>query len=450
LSDAETAPASIKVAAAKGGPWWQQMRSPVFDDWILQGLAANKEFAAARARLEEARENSQAEKSRLFPNIFFRASGGAQNFDGNSTGISQDTNVPGGSTQSVAVRGIAAISPTAIIPIDLFGRIKRSIEEQRAFSDVREFELQEVYVATTANIARQLIGISVSHDAGKYFSEIVAQDLAAVRFTEQAFEAGAATRQQILEARERLSKDQSLTPGAEEDESLARHSLAILLGKAPSDISGPQISLRDFSVPEEISITFPSELVHERPDILAAEASLHMASARVGVATARLYPDIDLSAGFSYQIPFGADVATLGGDHLWSGLLGLAQPIFDGGALNARRRAAIAAYNSALQVYQQVVLNAFKQTADLIQAVRSDSLKLKELSQVSQIRAASVHIVSQSLDAGDVGIVDLLMARRDAANADVQLARARAKLIIDYIDLLSSSSAVPKKALAIE
>src|SRR6202041_1586670 len=164
-------------------------------------------------------------------------------------------------------------------------------------------------------------------------------------------EAGTVPDSDVVTAESQLAADETLQPGLEQQLSVAKHALAVLLGRAPGDWSPPDFNLAALTLPSQLPVSVPSELVHQRPDIQAAEAQLHAASAQIGIATAQLYPSITLSAGGSASSLNGGELFSPGG-LVWSVAAGLAQPIFDGGMREAERRAALAAYKASAADYQ--------------------------------------------------------------------------------------------------
>ena len=141
--------------------------------------------------------------------------------------------------------------------------------------------------------------------------------------------------------------------------------LAVLAGKTPSEWSAPAIRLSNLRLPASLPLELPSDLVHQRPDILAAEAELHGASAAVGVATAALYPSLVLNGAYGGNNTAPNAVFTPNAQ-FWSFGAGLTQPIFEGGTLRYKRRAALDAYDAALAGYRKTVLTAFAQVADAL------------------------------------------------------------------------------------
>jgi NodT family efflux transporter outer membrane factor (OMF) lipoprotein len=162
-----------------------------------------------------------------------------------------------------------------------------------------------------------------------------------------------------------------------------RHALAVLLGRTP-DRAPEALPLANFVLPAEVPVSVPSELLKQRPDVLAAEAAVRAASAEVGIATGNLFPHLSLSASLGSAAFDKAKLFT-GAGTIWGATASLTQPIFHGGALRAQRKAAIASYEAANAQYRQTVLGAFQNVADTLTALDQDALAL----QAAQSGAAS-------------------------------------------------------------
>jgi NodT family efflux transporter outer membrane factor (OMF) lipoprotein len=216
---------------------------------------------------------------------------------------------------------------------------------------------------------------------------------------------------------------------------VAKHALAVLLGRAPGDWSPPNFDLAALALPKQLPVSMPSELVHQRPDIQAAEAQLHAASAQIGIATARLYPAITLSAGLSFTaLDLGQMFNPAG--LVWSIAAGLTQPIFDGGTRQADRRAALAAFKASAADYQQTVLQAFGQVADILQALTHDAHLLAAQQRALDLASEAVRLQRISYERGGTGILDLLDAERQRQQALLGYVRAEVQRYQDTIALL--------------
>jgi len=228
---------------------------------------------------------------------------------------------------------------------------------------------------------------------------------------------------------------------------IARHALAILLGQAPAD--GPDLALdwSRISLPRDVPVTLPSELAHRRPDILAAEAELHSATAAVGVATSNLYPKVTLSASGSQEAIktgrlFDAD------SFAWSLIGGITAPLFDGGTLRAERRAALEAVNISAAKYRQTVLQSFGQIADLLEALSHDGELLAAQSKALDTAHSSVDLARQSYKEGNVGVLQVLDAERQSQQARLGFLRAQAQRYMDTAQLLLAMGGAPEPELA--
>ena len=188
--------------------------------------------------------------------------------------------------------------------------------------------------------------------------------------------------------------------------------------------------------PTEMPVTLPSTLARQRPDIRASEALLHQASANVGVATANLYPQFSLSAGIGSERTSIQDIVN--GLNIWNIGLNLTQPIFHGGELRAKKRAAEAAYDAALASYQQTVLQALQQVADALTALHNDAHELHARDDAAQRARANLEIARAQYSAGGVSQFSLLDTQRQALQTALDQTHAQAARLSDTAALFQS------------
>jgi NodT family efflux transporter outer membrane factor (OMF) lipoprotein len=208
-----------------------------------------------------------------------------------------------------------------------------------------------------------------------------------------------------------LARTRSTLPVLEQQIESMRHRLAVLLGQPPGSVTLPELELGvDLQLPTELPLSLPSALARQRPDIRAAEALLHEATARVGAAQANFYPDITLSAtaGGVAVAPFISGTA---GFALLAA--SIAQPLFSGGALRAEEQAAEAVFAQAGAAYQEVVLSALQDVADTLAALDADARILRERSEAARFAETAYGIASQQYEAGGVSLLTLLEAERN-------------------------------------
>jgi NodT family efflux transporter outer membrane factor (OMF) lipoprotein len=263
---------------------------------------------------------------------------------------------------------------------------------------------------------------------------ILVDDQTDLKLVQGAFEAGGASRVDLLNAQSQLANDETLLPPLRRELSLAQHALALLVGQTPAEWSAPDFALEEFAAPAELPLTLPSELAHRRPDILAAEAQLHAANAAVGIAAASLYPQITLAASAGLQAT--ALHALFDASSNAGGLTGsLTQPLFDHGALRARERAAIDALHAARASYEQVVLGAFGQVADSLEALDHDTELLRSEQSALSISSENLALTRDSYSAGNTGVLQVLEAERQSQQARLGLVRAEALRDQDAVQL---------------
>ena len=215
-----------------------------------------------------------------------------------------------------------------------------------------------------------------------------------------------------------------------------RHTLAVLLGRMP-DQAPAALSLSDLHVPAALPLAVPSELLHLRPDILAAEAAVRAAADEAGAATASMFPSLTLSAAYGrggfdwshFTSPIGA---------IWTVGASLTQPVFHGGALLARRRQYRATYDAAVAQYKQTVLSAFENVADTLESLDEDAATLKQTERAAAA-AAALHGSSEArYKLGAAPFYATLMAGQQYRSANVQVIRATAARLADTAALLDS------------
>jgi NodT family efflux transporter outer membrane factor (OMF) lipoprotein len=217
----------------------------------------------------------------------------------------------------------------------------------------------------------------------------------------------------------------------------ARHRLAVYTGRPPSAPDLPEFTLAQLKLPPELPVSLPSALARQRPDIRASEALLEQAGARVGVATANLYPQITLSAqGGSLAGKFGDLFSSGSGFYFLSAAL--AQPIFHGGELQAKRRSAVAAYDQAAAGYRDAVLKGFQDVADTLRALEADAAKLSQRSEATARAREYERITAARYAAGGVSQSALLEAQRRLRQARLDETQAAADRYADSAALVQA------------
>src|SRR3546814_883077 len=224
------------------------------------------------------------------------------------------------------------------------------------------------------------------------------------RITEKQYELGAVALTDVLSARTRVEGTRATLPELRQQLTETRNQLAIYLGQTPVEQDSATLDLGALTLPQAIPLSLPSQLAQQRPDIRAAEAQLHQASANVGVATANLYPNLTISGSYGAQATSGNLFEAA--NEVWNIAGGLTAPIFHGGELRARKRAAVARYDQAFANYRQVVLQAFANVADSLHALDNDAQALQSRYAALQSADQNLDLVQQAYKAGAVGYLN--------------------------------------------
>jgi NodT family efflux transporter outer membrane factor (OMF) lipoprotein len=207
-----------------------------------------------------------------------------------------------------------------------------------------------------------------------------------------------------------------------------------VLGQAPAGELPADVELSQITLPHDVPAALPSELAHRRPDILAAEARLHAATSAVGVAESNLYPKIQLSATLGQQGVRPEQIFD-SANTAWSLISGLTAPVFDGGTLRAEKRAAIDAMRASAADYEEIVLEAFGQVADLLEAVEHNAEQLDAQDQAQQTAQTSLDLARRSYAEGNAGVLLVLDAERSYQQARLGYVRAEAQRYVDTAEL---------------
>ncbi|HXW22474.1 MAG TPA: efflux transporter outer membrane subunit, partial [Rhodomicrobium sp.] len=320
---------------------------------------------------------------------------------------------------------------------DVFGGTRRLVEQESALAEFQHLELAAAYLSLTGNAVTQAINIAAAREQIAAAQEILSVDERNLDLVRVSFEAGKSAQTDVLSAQSQLDGDQTLLPPLRQQLSAARHALAVLAGKAPAEWSPPDFDFTNLELPLDLPVRLPSALVRERPDILAAEAQLHAASAAIGIATAQLYPNINLSASWTQE---SASMGTLfdSSNGLWSLVSSLTAPIFHGGTLEAQRQEAIDAFAAQLGTYRETVLQAFGQVADVLRALQHDAELLAAQQRALETAQASLSLAQDSFAAGQASFLQVLDAQRLYQQARLGYAKAKGQRYLDTAQLFEA------------
>jgi NodT family efflux transporter outer membrane factor (OMF) lipoprotein len=413
--------------------WGGVFASAPLNALIRQAFLDNYDIVAARETLAQAEASVKAQSGSLLPQASLDALAGRQKY-----GVA----LFGPSNFFIPPFTYYEVGPSLSWTLDLFGGGQRRVERQQALAEYQSHELDAMYVVLSGNVVSQAVMLATVKAEIAVLQRILVSDEKTLALVQASFEAGAATRMDLLEAQNRLMADRALLPPLKQRSSLSYHTLSILVGKAPADWLPPDLDFEHLTLPKTLPFSLPSELVRKRPDILAAEANLHAASATVGVATANLYPSLTLSANM-FQEALTPTRLFYGMSNAWALAGGLSIPIFNGGTLSAAKSEAEHAYLVALAEYRQTVVHAFSQVADALTALDHDTEMLDALKDTLATTKASLDLAQKSYEAGNAGLLQIEATQREFAQAELRLMETQSQQRLDATQLFVALGGSP-------
>jgi len=341
--------------------WWEAYRSPQLSAWVEEALAKNYSLAQAEHNLAGAREQLRGQIGEsMFPTVDAVIQSNRQRALGLPT-MGPQTNL----------YNVFAGELSASYTFDLFGVERYANSALAAQVDAQSYQLDAARRALAANLVIAAVNGAALRAQVEATERLVALADADTAEMQRRLTFGSASRGDLLNAQSGAEALRASLPGLRTQWQAARHALAVLMGRTP-DAAPPDLNLSDLTLPERVPVAVPSDLLRQRPDILAADAALKVAAAQEALATAEMFPSLSITASFG-QSGFSWPKATSAGGAVWGIGASLTQPLFHGGALQARRRAAQDAYQASQDNYRQTVLNAFQNVADALSALTHDA-----------------------------------------------------------------------------
>lgn len=384
-----------KIAA----DWWRLFDCPKLDAVVVQSAANNPTLQAAQAALRQSQDNLQAGYGIFYPQLGASFQPTRQQFSparfGENTGSS--------------TFNLYTFSTTVTYVLDVFGGERRTVESLGAQVEVQYYNTKGTYLTLSGNIVNALIAEAAYSAEIEATRQVIGFLDEQTRVTTAQAEAGVVPYANLLSIQSQLATTEATLPPLLQQLEHTRHLLATLAGQAPADWAPPRITLAELKLPNDLPVSLPSELVRQRPDILMAEAELHSASAQIGVATANMFPNFNLTANYGLN---STTLSTLfaGSAAFWTMGAAVATPLIQGPTLWYQRKAAIDAYQQALANYRQIVLAALAQVADALDALQHDAEALKAQSLALNAAAEALRLIQANYEAGTVNYLQVLIA----------------------------------------
>ena len=400
--------------------WWSLYKSKQLDAAVIQGLADNPGLKAAQAYLRQSQENLRAGSGIFYPQL---SATFAENRERNSPASI-------GSSAPASIFNITTLSSSVSYALDVFGGQRRTVEGLAAQVDQQRALTLGSYMMLTGNIVNTSIAIAAYRAEIDEFEQLIALERDQISIAEKQFKAGLTAYGAVLALRNQLHALEATLPPLRQKLSQAEHLLATLEGKTPAEFQPPTLQLTDISLPRQLPLSLPSELVRQRPDILAAEAQLHAASAGIGVATAALFPSVTLNGSYGQSSQTMNNLLN-SGSNVWGIGASVTAPIFKGGTLLSQRRAAIGAYQQSFASYKQTVLAAFAQVADIVRALEHDAQLTQTEAQAVKDAELSLNLLKSNYQAGTANYLQVMVTDIQYRQAKIGYLQAEAQQLQD-------------------
>ena len=409
--------------------WWTLFGSAELDELVSQALRASPDVHSAQAALRQALENTAAQRGSYFP-----AAQGA--FDAsrnlNATGVLQPNLASGAPLYNLFTPQVTV----SYVP-DIFGANRRQVESLSAQAEAARFQLDATYLTLTANVVTAVIQEAGFREQINATTQVIALEEESLAVLKRELELGAIAEADVYAQEAALAQLEATLPPLRRQLQTTEDQLAVLTGRLPAQFKPVNLKLEQLVLPADLPLGVPSQLVERRPDVRAAEAQLHAATAQVGVAIANFLPQFTITGNIGSSATALSDLFKAG-TGFWTVGANATQTLFAGGTLLHRKRAADAALDQAGAVYKSAVLTAFQNVADALHALDTDADALHAADRAQSAAHLSLEVARHQLALGSVSYLALLNAEQTYQQALIMLSQARANRLADTAALFQA------------
>jgi NodT family efflux transporter outer membrane factor (OMF) lipoprotein len=414
----------VRPGAPLVSQWWQLFHSRALDGLVTQALTGNASLEAARASMRRSRYSLLAGYGVFWPQLDLNAGATRERFTAAQFGM----------TTPPSEFNVYTLGGTLGYTLDVFGGNRRTVEGLRAQVDVQCYSLAAARLSVTGNVVNTAIAGAAYRAEIAATEQLITSLRQQVSIAEAQATAGTAAYSSVLQLRSQLASTIATLPPLRVRLVQAENLLASLIGRAPAEWRPPELELAQITLPGDLPVSLPSELARQRPDILVAEANLHVASANVGVATAAMFPRFSISGAS------GVSSNRLGSlfsstSVFWNLGVNLTQPLFHGGTLWYQRKAAIEAFNQSFASYRQTVINALSDVANSLSALALDAELVDAQDKAAHTAADARKLIETNYAAGLVDYVQVLIAENTYLQAKLGYIQAQAQRLQDTVAL---------------
>ncbi|MGZ5013916.1 MAG: efflux transporter outer membrane subunit [Methylobacter sp.] len=433
----ETA-ATTAPHAEQPDQWWKAFNDPVLDKLISDAITSNLDLKLALERVKDARALRSATIAAGLPSLDAK-SNVSRRFNNTSSPAAQTGTSPVGGGFGIGNQfiNIFQLGFDAQWELDFFGGVRRAIEAADATIDVEQENSRDVLVTLLGDVARNYVELRANQRLAAITRENLHAQQETQELTQIRQQSGLANMLEVTQAQAQTATTEAQLPNYETAVKQSIHALAVLLGREPGALA---IRLDQQgvipTVAANVITNLPSELLQRRPDIRRAERQLAVANASVGVATAELYPKINLAAFIGLQNTTITDFTPLGKS--WSAASSLTMPIFNWGKLNANIKSKKAQFEQTFLTYQSTVLLAFKEVEDALIAYNKEQERHRALAKAVEANQLAVQLATERYQKGLTAFIDVLTSQTALYQAQSSLVTSESQLASNLIALYKS------------
>ncbi|GAB6387717.1 efflux transporter outer membrane subunit [Stutzerimonas marianensis] len=386
------------------GDWWTLYGDAELDALVARLNVSNQNLAAAEAQYRQARALVRGARSQLFPTF---GAGASATRSGSGSGSSSTV------TQSSGISENYDAGLDASWELDIWGRLRRSLEANRANMQASAADLAAVRLSLQSELVQTYLQLRVTDEQQRLLDQTVAAYERSLRLTENQYRAGIVPRSDVSQALTQLRSTQAQALDLQWQRAQLEHAIAVLVGVPPSELN---IAERvDIPRLPEVPVILPSELLERRPDVAAAERDVMAANAQIGVAEAAWYPDLTLSASGGYRNSSFSDLISVP-NRYWSLGPQLAVTLLDFGARRADLEQAEAAYDQTVANYRQTVLDSFREVEDSLVQMRVLAREAVVQQEALDAAQESLRLIENQYRAGTVDFLSVVTVQTTALN----------------------------------
>jgi len=408
--------------------WWTLFHSEPLNELIDRSLSSNHDLKAAQAALTVAKENMLAQRGAYYPSV-------AANFD--ATRQKQSEQISPALNENVFLYNLFTPQVSVSFVPDVFGLNRRTVESFAAQAQEARFQMIATYTTLTSNVAVTAIQVGATQMQIAATRELIDSGENALKILKLQHEKGYAGGLDVAAEEAQLAQFAATLPPLIKQEAQLRDQLAVLAGRFPSQAPAVNFDLATLQLPQDLPVSLPSTLVSQRPDVLQAEANLHDASAKIGIAIANRLPNITLTANAGSTATEMSQLFT-SGTGFWGIGASVTAPIFQGGQLLHQQRAAKAAYEQAAEQYRSTVLTAFQNVADTLTALEQDAEAVKAAAHAADSAKVTLDLTQRQWQSGYAGYLALLSAQQAYQQGRISLIQAQANRFADTAALFQA------------